>query len=231
MNKNIAAVDAALEHLHEVKVPGEVTSNFDIKPAVSDKAPEFVKEVLGPMMVLQGDKLPVSKLPDDGTFPSGTSKWEKRNIAVEVPQWNPSACIQCGRCTFICPHATIRAKVYDKSYLNDAPEGWQYAEAKWPQYKEQVFTIQIAPEDCTGCGSCVANCPVSKNEDVSKNALTMVPQIDVRDKEIPKWDYFLSLPEIDKEKLNTQSIKDLMLIQPLFEFCGSLRWMRRSPLS
>lgn len=229
VNKNIAAVDAALEHLHEVKVPGEVTSNFDIKPAVSDKAPEFVKEVLGPMMVLQGDKLPVSKLPDDGTFPSGTSKWEKRNIAVEVPQWNPSACIQCGRCTFICPHATIRAKVYDKSYLNDAPEGWQYAEAKWPQYKEQVFTIQIAPEDCTGCGSCVANCPVSKNEDVSKNALTMVPQIDVRDKEIPKWDYFLSLPEIDKEKLNTQSIKDLMLIQPLFEFCGACAGCGEAP--
>lgn len=229
VNKNIAAVDAALEHLHEVKVPGKVTSNFDIKPPVSEKAPEFVKEVLGPMMVLQGDKIPVSKLPADGTFPSGTSKWEKRNIAVEIPQWNPDVCIQCGRCTFICPHATIRAKVYDKSYLKDAPEGWQHADAKWPQYKDQAFTIQIAPEDCTGCGSCVANCPVSKNEDPTKNALRMVTQIDVRDKEIPKWDYFLSLPEIDKEKLNTQSIKDLMLVQPLFEFCGACAGCGEAP--
>ena len=135
-------------------MPAEATSTFDIKPPVADDAPAFVKDVLGPMMVLEGDSLPVSALPDDGTFPTATTQYEKRNIAIDIPVWDPNLCIQCGKCVLVCPHAAIRSKVYDKKLLEDAPETFKHADAKWKNFADKAFTVQIAPEDCTGCGLC-----------------------------------------------------------------------------
>ena len=163
VRKNFAAVDASLENLHEVKVPQTITSKFDIRPAVAANAPEFVRNVEALMMIGDGDQVPVSAMPIDGTFPTGTTKWEKRNIALEIPVWDEQLCIQCGKCVMVCPHAVIRAKVYDPSF-NHAPEGFQTAVPKWREFTELKYTLQVAPEDCTGCGLCVADLPGQEQE-------------------------------------------------------------------
>lgn len=229
VDKNIAAVDATLEHLYEVKVPKKATSKFDIKQPVPEDAPQFVKDVLAPMMVLEGDSLPVSSLPEDGTFPSGTTQYEKRNIAIDIPSWDPSLCIQCGKCALVCPHAAIRAKVYDADLLEDAPETFKSADAKWKDFKESKFTVQIAPEDCVGCGLCVYNCPVKAKEGSTARPLMMVTQMDVRDKERENWNFFLELPEMDRSKLNLGLVKDVQLLRPLFEFSGACAGCGETP--
>ncbi len=229
VDKNIAAVDATLANLYQVTIPAEPTSSFDIKPPVADDAPDFVKNILGPMMVLEGDNLPVSALSEDGTFPSGTTQYEKRNIAIEIPAWDPSLCIQCGKCSLVCPHAAIRAKIYDPELLKDAPATFKSADAKWKNFEGQKYTIQTAPEDCTGCGLCAHNCPVKAKEEGAPRPLTMVTQMDIRETERNNWNFFLEIPEADRNKLNTATVKDVQLLRPLFEFSGACAGCGETP--
>ena len=229
VDKNIKAVDETLANLHEVKVPAEATSTFDIKPPVADDAPEFVKDVLGPMMVLEGDSLPVSALPEDGTFPTATTQYEKRNIAIDIPVWDPNLCIQCGKCVLVCPHAAIRSKVYDKKLLEDAPETFKHADAKWKNFPGEAFTVQIAPEDCTGCGLCAHNCPVKAKEEGGARPLTMKTQMPLRETERANWNFFLDIPETDRNQLNTSTVKDVQLLRPLFEFSGACAGCGETP--
>jgi pyruvate-ferredoxin/flavodoxin oxidoreductase len=155
VEKNFAAVDSALANLHEVRVPGQVTSAFDVLSPVPEQAPEFVRDVLGTIISGRGDSLPVSAMPADGTFPTDTARWEKRNIAQEIPVWDEELCIQCGKCVLVCPHAVIRAKVYDDSLLAGAPPTFKSAKPRWREFETLKYTLQVAPEDCTGCRLCV----------------------------------------------------------------------------
>lgn len=221
VKQNIDAVDATLANLYEVKVPGEVTSSFDLKPPVSPEAPAFVREVLAPMMVDDGDSVPVSALPVDGTYPSGTTQYEKRNTAIDIPVWDPATCIQCGKCSLVCPHAAIRAKVYDPKLLEGAPATFKSTDAKWKDFPGMKFTVQVAPEDCIGCGLCVQNCPAKNKAEPERKAINMELQMPLRDAEAANWDYFLALPEMDRGKVNHGTVKDVQLLHPLFEFSGA----------
>jgi pyruvate-ferredoxin/flavodoxin oxidoreductase len=219
--KNFAAVDAALAHLHKVELPAAVSSNFDIAPAISPKAPEFVRNVLGQIAAGKGDLLPVSAIPAGGTFPTGTAQWEKRNIAQFIPVWDKDLCIQCGKCVMVCPHAVIRAKVYSADQAANAPATFQWAKPKWKGMESDRYTLQVAPEDCTGCAVCVDVCPVKSKSDASKKAINMTAQAPLRESERENWDFFLELPEVDRSKLSHSQVKDVQLLQPLFEFSGA----------
>jgi pyruvate-ferredoxin/flavodoxin oxidoreductase len=229
VQKNFAAVDATLEHLYEVKVPKTITSTFDVLPPVPAKAPAFVQNVLAPIIQGNGDFLPVSAIPVDGTFPSGTAQWEKRNIALEIPAWDEALCIQCGKCVLVCPHAVIRAKVYDGKELGNAPESFKSATAKWKQFGTQKYTLQVAPEDCTGCALCVEACPAKSKTEVKHRAINMVPQPEIREREARNWDFFLDLPEIDRTQISMSQVKDVQLLQPLFEFSGACSGCGETP--
>jgi pyruvate-ferredoxin/flavodoxin oxidoreductase len=229
VEKNFAAVDKTLASLFEVKVPAQVSSSFDLQPPVPDRAPEFVREVIGPIIQGNGDFLPVSKMPLDGTFPSGTAQWEKRNIALEVPEWDTELCIQCGKCVLVCPHAVIRAKVYDADKLAGAPEAFLSASARWKDMGQMKYTLQVSPEDCTGCTLCVDVCPAKSKTDANHKALNMVPQPPVRDREAKNWEFFLGLPEFNREKLSFGQVKDVQLLQPLFEFSGACSGCGETP--
>ncbi len=219
--KNIEAVEATLANLHEVVVPAEATSGFDLKPAVGEEAPEFVRTVLAPMMIDDGDSLPVSAMPPDGTYPSGTTQYEKRNIAIDIPVWDPNTCVQCGKCSLVCPHAAIRSKVYDAELLRDAPGTFKSADAKWKDFAGMRFTVQVAPEDCVGCGLCVQNCPAKNKAEPEKKAINMSLQMPLREEEAKNWAFFLSLPEMDRSRVNHGTVKDVQLLHPLFEFSGA----------
>jgi pyruvate-ferredoxin/flavodoxin oxidoreductase len=221
VNKNFAAVDAALAHLHKVELPAAVSSEFDIVPAISPKAPEFERNVLGQIAAGKGDLLPVSAIPAGGTFPTATAQWEKRNIAQFIPVWDKDLCIQCGKCVMVCPHAVIRAKVYSPDQAASAPSTFQSAKPKWKGMENDRYTLQVAPEDCTGCAVCIEVCPVKSKSDASKKAINMAPQAPLREAERENWDYFLSLPEVDRSKLSHSQVKDVQLLQPLFEFSGA----------
>jgi pyruvate-ferredoxin/flavodoxin oxidoreductase len=229
VKKNFAAVDAALDHLHEVKVPAEVSSSFDLRPPVPAQAPEFVREVLGKMIEGEGDALPVSALPVDGTFPSATAQWEKRNIALEIPVWDEALCIQCGKCVLVCPHAVIRAKIYDPARLEKAPPTYKSAAARWKEFKELKYTLQVAPEDCTGCALCVEICPAKSKSEVKHKAINMAPQVPLREAERANWDFFLEIPEADRRTLSLGQVKDVQLLQPLFEFSGACAGCGETP--
>jgi len=229
VQKNYAAVDSTLANLFEVKAPSAATSTFDVLPPVPKQAPEFVKNVLGEIIAGYGDDLPVSALPVDGTFPTATAQWEKRNIALEIPEWDEKLCIQCGKCVLVCPHAVIRAKVYDGAALANAPEGFKAVEAKWKNFPNQKYTLQVAPEDCTGCALCIEACPVKDKSNPKHRAINMVPQPPVRQREAQNWDFFLSLPETDRTALSTTQVKDLQLFQPLFEFSGACSGCGETP--
>ncbi|OGO34613.1 MAG: pyruvate:ferredoxin (flavodoxin) oxidoreductase [Chloroflexi bacterium RBG_16_57_11] len=226
---NFEAVDQTLVNLHEVKVPAQATSKITRRPPVSPQAPEFVRKVLGPMITLEGDNLPVSAFPSDGTYPTGTTQWEKRNITLEIPVWEPDLCIQCGKCSFVCPHAVIREKVYDPSYLEGAPEGWQAVDARWKELPGQKYSLVVAPEDCTGCGLCVEVCPAKDKSQVGRKAINMASQPPIREREGIKWDYFLTLPEIDRTAISLKSVKNSQLLQPLFEFSGACAGCGETP--
>jgi pyruvate-ferredoxin/flavodoxin oxidoreductase len=219
--KNFAAVDAALAHLHKVELPSAVSSSFDIAPAISPKAPEFVRDVLGQIAAGKGDLLPVSAIPAGGTFPTGTAQWEKRNIAQFIPVWDKDLCIQCGKCVMVCPHAVIRAKVYSADQAANAPSTFQWAKPKWKGMENDRYTLQVAPEDCTGCAVCVDVCPVKSKSDASKKAINMTAQAPLREAERENWDFFLELPEVDRSRLSHSQVKDVQLLQPLFEFSGA----------
>ncbi|BBB47465.1 pyruvate:ferredoxin (flavodoxin) oxidoreductase [Pelolinea submarina] len=229
INQNYAAVDSSLENLFEVKVPESVTSKATRRPAVPAGAPEFVKEVLGAMISKDGDDLPVSKLPIDGTYPSGTTQWEKRNIAMEIPVWNPDVCIQCGKCAFVCPHAVIRTKVYDAALLKDAPETFKSVDAKFKEFPGTKFTVQVSPEDCTGCGLCVENCPAKDKADPSRKAINMAPQPPLRESESKNWEFFFNLPDPDRTAFESNTVKNSQLLRPLFEFSGACAGCGETP--
>ncbi|HOW87671.1 MAG TPA: pyruvate:ferredoxin (flavodoxin) oxidoreductase [Candidatus Omnitrophota bacterium] len=229
VRQNLQAVDMTLAHLHEVKVPAVADSKIKRLAPVTSNAPAFVKDVLGTIIEGRGDDLPVSAMPVDGTFPTATTQYEKRNIALEIPVWEPEICIQCGKCNFVCPHAVIRMKVYDPKYLEKAPEGFKSADAKMPDFKGQKFTIQPAPEDCTGCGLCVDVCPAKSKTDPKKKAINMHPQAPLRCIEAPKWDYFLSIPDYDRRKLKTAMINQQQAMRPLFEFSGACAGCGETP--
>ena len=230
VRQNFAAVDAALAHLHEVAVPGTVTSTWEIKSKVADGAPEFVRNVTAEIIAGRGDQLPVSAFPEDGTFPVGTACWEKRNIAQEVPVWEPELCIECGKCMLVCPHSTIRAKVCSSDDLNNAPAGFKTMPAKWREFPDKLYTIQVAVEDCTGCRLCVEICPAKDKSNVSRKALNMQPQLPLRDSERVNWDYFMTLPDLHKNGLVAfNSVKNVQLLQPLFEFSGACAGCGETP--
>jgi pyruvate-ferredoxin/flavodoxin oxidoreductase len=229
VQKNFAAVDSTLEHLKEVRVPAAATSKFDVLPPVPPAAPDYVKDVLGPIIQGNGDLLPVSKLPIDGTFPTGTAQWEKRNIALEIPEWDEELCIQCGKCVLVCPHAVIRAKVYESDKLKGAPETFKAVPARWQNFKEMKYTLQVAPEDCTGCAICIEACPAKSKTEVKHKAINMVPQIPIREKEAANWDFFLNIPETDRTALSFGQVKDIQLLQPLFEFSGACSGCGETP--
>ncbi len=222
VRKNYAAVDAALAHLHEVTVPDKASSSIQKPPPVPAAAPEFVQNVTAKMIAGDGDMLPVSALPVDGTYPTGTTQWEKRNIGLEVPVWETDLCIQCGKCVMVCPHAVIRSKVVEESALEGAPAGFLTMDAKWRELKDKKYTLQVAVEDCTGCTLCVEVCPAVDKQDPSRKAINMHPQLPLREEGRRNWDFFLSLPEIDRiDTLKFTNVKNSQLLEPLFEFSGA----------
>jgi pyruvate-ferredoxin/flavodoxin oxidoreductase len=229
VQKNFAAVDAALSHLHEVKVPDKVTSSFDIRPAVPAAAPEFVQKFTARIIEGNGDDLPVSAMPVDGTFPTATTQWERRNIALEIPEWDQELCIQCGKCVLVCPHAVIRAKVYDEKHLAGAPPTFKAVPARWKDMKDRKYTLQVAPEDCTGCTLCVEFCPVKDKHEVKRRAINMVAQPPIRESEAANWEFFLSIPETDRKILSPSQVKDVQLLRPLFEFSGACSGCGETP--
>ncbi|HUI51282.1 MAG TPA: pyruvate:ferredoxin (flavodoxin) oxidoreductase [Terriglobales bacterium] len=229
VQKNFAAVDHTIAHLSEVKVPDRVTALFDILPGVSPQAPIFVRNVLGTIITGNGDSLPVSAMPIDGTFPTGTAMWEKRNITQEIPVWEADLCIQCGKCVLVCPHAVIRAKVYDSSLLQNAPNTFKSSKPRWREFEALRYTLQVAPEDCTGCRLCVEVCPAKSKSEVKHKAINMEPQAPLRQPESRNWDFFLNLPELDRQKLSHSQVKDSQLLEPLFEFSGACAGCGETP--
>ncbi|WP_243317751.1 pyruvate:ferredoxin (flavodoxin) oxidoreductase [Geothrix paludis] len=228
VQKNFVAVDETLAHLHQVTVPGKVTATRKRPPMVADEAPDFVKRVTAVMMEGKGDLLPVSAFPVDGTWPVGTTKWEKRNIALEIPEWDASICIQCNKCAMACPHAAIRAKVYDPSELDGAPATFKAVDYKGPEYKGQKYTIQVAPEDCTGCTLCVEVCPAKDKSNPKHKAIDMVPQAPLREPEAANFQFFLDLPEADRTTVKLD-VKGTQFLEPLFEFSGACSGCGETP--
>ncbi len=230
VRQNCAAVDAALAHLREVDVPSIATSAFDRPPITPASAPEHVRKVTGEIIAGRGDLLPVSAFEADGTYPVGTAAWEKRNIAQEVPVWEPDLCIQCGKCVMVCPHSTIRAKVYDRGSLAAAPEGFRHMPARWRELTDQLYTIQVAVEDCTGCRLCVEVCPAKDKSQVSRKAINMHAQLPIRDLERANWGFFLKLPDVSRtDGLRFNTIKNVQLLEPLFEFSGACAGCGETP--
>jgi len=227
--KNFAAVDRALDHLHEVAVPPKISSALDILPPVAAAAPDFVQRVTARIIAGDGDSLPVSALPPDGTFPTGTAQWEKRNIALEIPAWDEELCIQCGKCVMVCPHSVIRAKVYGPEHLSGAPPAFKFAPARWKDFKEARYTLQVAPEDCTGCRLCVEVCPAKSKSEAKHKAINMTPQLPIRDQERANWDFFLKLPAPQLGALSLGLVKDVQLLEPLFEFSGACAGCGETP--
>ena len=229
VQRNMKAVDETLAHLFEVKVPGKVTSTIEMPPPFSPSAPEFEKNVLGMIYAGRGDELPVSAFSCDGTFPTATAKWEKRNIALEIPVWDEKICIQCGKCAMVCPHAVIRIKVYDSKELAVAPATFKSTEARDKEWQGLKYTIQVAPEDCTGCGICVDICPVKNKAETRLKALNMASQPPLRVPERENWDFFLKIPELDRRKIKVGNIRQQQVQEPLFEFSGACSGCGETP--
>lgn len=226
---NLQAVDSTLEHLHEVTVPAAITSTVERCAPVPAEAPAFVRDVLGAMIASEGDALPVSALPIDGTYPSGTTQWEKRNLADEIPVWDPDVCIQCGKCAMVCPHAVIRIKAYEPDQLENAPETFKFTDARDREWQDLKYTIQVSPEDCTACGICVDICPAKNKSAAGLKAINMEPQPPLREQERENWDFFRSIPELDRRNIKVSSIRQQQVQQPLFEFSGACAGCGETP--
>ncbi|MDD1631998.1 MAG: pyruvate:ferredoxin (flavodoxin) oxidoreductase, partial [Methylococcaceae bacterium] len=219
---NFKAIDETLASLHAVPMPAKVSSQFDIKSMISNSAPDFVKRVTGEIIAGRGDALPVSVMPVDGTFPTGTAAFEKRNLALEIPVWETDLCTQCGKCVMVCPHSVIRSKIYSTDLLANTPETFKHALMLGKDFPAGLaITYQVAPEDCTGCTLCVDVCPIRDKSNASRKAINMRPQPPLREAERDNWDFFLSIPEYDRRLLKTNTIKGSMVLQPLFEFSGA----------
>ena len=219
---NFKAIDATLAGLHQVSLPAQVNSSFERVENVPESAPDFVKRVTAEIIAGRGDLLPVSAMPEDGTFPTGTTAYEKRNLALEIPVWETDLCTQCGKCPMVCPHAAIRAKIYPTDAADTAPDTFKHMAMLGKDFPAGLsITYQVAPEDCTGCGLCADICPIRDKSNASRKALNMAPQAPLREPERENWDFFLSLPEYDRTKLKTNTIKGAMVLQPLFEFSGA----------
>src|SRR5262245_2042129 len=229
VQKNFAVVDAALAQLAEVTLPETASSSYDVRAPVPASAPAFVQRVTARIIACDGDRLPVSALPADGTYPSGTTRWEKRNIALEIPAWDESLCIQCGKCVLVCPHAVIRSKVYAPEALAGAPARFKSAPAMWREFGGARYTLQVSPEDCTGCGLCVEICPAKSKSEIKHKAIDMVPARPAHDDEVVNWDFFLGLPTTDRSPLNPAQVKDVQLLEPLFEFSGACAGCGETP--
>ena len=220
VQQNFEAVDHALAHLNEVK-PGAINSMSKRRAPVPAEAPQFVREVLGQIILGNGDDLPVSAFPHDGTYPTATTQWEKRNIALEIPVWDPGVCIQCGKCVMVCPHAVIRQKVYDPALLKGAPSSFLSKDATFKQFPGTKYTISVAPEDCTGCALCIEACPAKNKSFAGRKAINMEAQPPIRERENANWEFFLTLPEVERSLVKINTVKDSQLLQPLFEFSGA----------
>ncbi len=229
VRKNFEAIDAALAHLHDVPARDQVTSTLELRDAVPTNAPAFVGSVTAEMIRGAGDMLPVSALPVDGTYPTGTSQWEKRNIAQEIPVWDAETCIQCDKCILVCPHAVIRAKLFPEAAVDGAPAAYKSAAARWKQFPEHRYSLQVAPEDCTGCGLCVEACPAKNKSASGRKAINMAPQAPLRMQESINWEFFQTLPDPDRRILNLTSVKDSQLLPPLFEFSGACAGCGETP--
>jgi pyruvate-ferredoxin/flavodoxin oxidoreductase len=229
VKKNWAAVDKTLENLYEIAVTPQPTSKIEMRPAVPAEAPEFVREVLGPMIIFEGDDLPTSKMPCDGTFPTYTTQWEKRNIAMEIPVWDPEVCIQCGKCAIVCPHAAIRLKAYPEALAQKAPATFKSAAARGKEFEGMRMTVQTAPEDCTGCGVCVEVCPAKNKKETRLKAINMAFQPPLRESERDCYKFFLSLPEMDRRNVKINSVKGSQFLQPLFEYSGACAGCGETP--
>ncbi|MGH7495282.1 MAG: pyruvate:ferredoxin (flavodoxin) oxidoreductase [bacterium] len=226
---NLAAVDRTLAHLFEVKTPDHSNGYLVLPPPPTAQAAPFVREVLGKIIAGKGDELPVSALPVDGTFPTGTAKWEKRNLALEIPVWEPDICIQCGKCAMVCPHAVIRIKAYDEKHLAGAPDTFKECDARDREWQGLKYTIQVAPEDCTGCALCVDVCPARKKSETRIKAINMRPQPPLRAAERENWDFFLAIPEMDRRRIKNTSIRQQQVQEPLFEFSGACAGCGETP--
>lgn len=248
VRQNFAAVDAAVAHMHEVAVPEKATGKIELPPVVPQGAPEFVRTVTAKMMAGEGDSLPVSAMPVDGTYPSATTQWEKRNIALEVPIWDPDLCIQCGKCVLVCPHAVIRSKVVDGELLADAPVGFEARDARWRELPDMQYTLQVAMEDCTGCTLCVEVCPAKDKSAAGRKAINMEPQATHLEKGRRDWEFFMQLPEqplanvqtmngngvngkvtVEPVPVRFNNVKNVQLLQPLFEFSGACAGCGETP--
>jgi pyruvate-ferredoxin/flavodoxin oxidoreductase len=234
VNMNFAAVDAAAKALKKVDYPHQVTSSIYMPPIVPDFAPEFVKSVTAEMIAGRGDDLPVSAFPDDGTYPTATTQYEKRNIAVDIPVWKKDICIQCNICAIVCPHAAIRPKVFEKKYLDQVPPDFLYIEAQGKQFKDMYYTLQVAPEDCTGCEVCFHACPVFKKDETGNKtnikAINMALQAPIREREKKNWDFFINvLPDPDPALYKVETVKGSQFLKPLFEFSGACSGCGETP--
>ncbi len=229
VRRNFAAVDETLAHLQEVKIPVKVSSDRCRPPIVADAAPDFVKKVTAVMMAGKGDLLPVSAFPVDGTYQTGSTQWEKRNIALEIPIWDSSICIQCNKCAMVCPHAAIRAKVYDAAVLAKAPADYRSTDYKGKEFKGSKFTIQVAPEDCTGCKLCVNVCPAKDKANPKHKAINMEPQMPLRVRERDNYAFFLSIPDPDRTSFDKVNLKTSQFFRPLFEYSGACAGCGETP--
>ena len=230
VNKNIAAVEATLDNLHEVNLEGVTINGHELPPVVAPNSLPYVNDIVSKLMVGEGDSIPTSQLPVDGTFPSGTSQYEKRNLALEIPVWDPETCIQCGKCTAVCPHAAIRSKIFEPSLLENAPEGFKCADARHPDWKGKKFLIQVSPEDCTGCTLCTDVCPAKNKKVEGKKAINMEKNIDsTHTTEVANWNYFMELPDVDRTKVRTDNIRSMQFLRPLFEFSGACAGCGETP--
>ena len=218
---NNAAIDATLAHLYEVDIPITVSSDIELKPPVPSIAPVFVQQVTAELIANRGDDIPVSLMPNDGSWPSGTAAWEKRSIAKEIPVWDEDLCIFCGKCAFVCPHTAIRSKVFAKELTTNAPPSFKHVPIKGDEFEQMHVSYQVAPEDCTGCNLCVEVCPARDKSNAKHKALNLEAQAPLREQEGENWDFFLTLPEFDRRKIRWSRMKSAMMAQPLFEFSGA----------
>lgn len=229
VNKNFSAVDAALVNIHEVKIPDEPTCDIEMPPVVPRHAPKFVQEVTSQIIALKGDDVKVSQMPANGQWPTGTTQYEKRNVAIDIPVWDEELCIQCGLCSLVCPHATIRMKYYDESLLADAPKAFKSTDPRGKGFEGKKFTIQVAPEDCTGCTLCMQVCPGKDKANPERKAIHMERQFELREQEVENWEFFLELPEVDPADIKKETVKGSQLIRPLFEFSGACSGCGETP--